>query len=251
MLCRQAGQAGITMNKFRVTPSVIPNLFTAMNMFCGYLSIINASQGQFFYAASLILIAAIFDALDGLVARLTHSSSELGVELDSLSDLVSFGAAPAFLIYQTYLINFNSIGVILSSFLMIAGGFRLARFNVQLVGFEKSHFKGLPIPSSAITVAAFVITYYKKGIGFEQPYTNVIIPMVIILSLLMVSTIKYDTLPKFTLKGMKEKPIQMTFLLLAAALIIITSGNALFFIFVFIILFGIFRHIFYMLAKKF
>jgi CDP-diacylglycerol---serine O-phosphatidyltransferase len=238
------------MNRFRVTPSVIPNLFTAMNMFCGFLSIINASQGQYFYAACLILIAAVFDALDGMVARLTHSSSELGVELDSLSDLVSFGAAPAFLIYQTQLIAYNSIGVIISSFLMIAGGFRLARFNVQLVGFEKTHFRGLPIPSSAITIAAFVITYYQKGIGFQPPFSYVTIPLVIILSLLMVSTIKYDSLPKFSLKAVKEKPFHFGFLVLAAVLIIATSGNALFFIFVFIILFGIFRHIFYMLAKK-
>lgn len=238
------------MNRFRVTPSVIPNLFTAMNMFCGFLSIINASQGQYFYAASLIIIASLFDALDGMVARLTHSSSELGVELDSLSDLVSFGAAPAFLIYQTQLISYNSIGVIISSFLMIAGGFRLARFNVQLIGFEKSHFKGLPIPSSAITVAAFVINYYQKGTGFQPPFSYVTIPLVITLSLLMVSTIKYDTLPKFTLKGIKEKPFQFGFLILAAILVIVTSGKALFFIFVFIVLFGIFRHIFYLLAKK-
>ncbi|MDR3625381.1 MAG: CDP-diacylglycerol--serine O-phosphatidyltransferase [Ignavibacteriaceae bacterium] len=239
------------MSRFRITPSVIPNLFTAMNMFCGFLSIINASQGQYFYAASLIIIAAVFDALDGMMARLTHSSSELGVELDSLSDLVSFGAAHAFLIYQTQLISYNSFGVVISSLLMIAGGFRLARFNVQLVGFEKSHFTGLPIPSSAITIAAFVITYYQKGIGFQPPFSYVTIPLVITLSLLMVSTIKYDTLPKFTLSGIKEKPAYFGFIIVAAILIIATKGNALFFIFVFLILFGIFRHIFYMLAKKF
>jgi len=134
---------------------------------------------------------------------------------------------------------------------MIAGGFRLARFNVQLVGFEKSHFKGLPIPSSAITVAAFVIAYYQKDTGFQPPISYITIPMVIILSLLMVSTIKYDTLPKFTLSGIKEKPAYFLFLVIAAVLIAATKGNALFFIFVFIILFGIFRHIFYMLAKKF
>jgi CDP-diacylglycerol--serine O-phosphatidyltransferase len=244
------GQAGIIMNRFRVTPSVIPNLFTAMNMFCGFLSIINASQGQYFYAASLIIIAALFDALDGMMARLTHSSSELGVELDSLSDLVSFGTAPAFLIYQTQLYSLNSIGIIISSFLMVSGGFRLARFNVQLIGFEKSHFKGLPIPSSAITIAAFVINFYQKGSGFQPPVSFVTIPLVIGLSLLMVSTIKYDSLPKFTLNGIKEKPYHFGFLIIAAILIIITSGKALFFIFVFIILFGIFRHIFYMLAKK-
>ena len=238
------------MNRFRVTPSVIPNLFTAMNMFCGFLSIINASQGKYSYAAWLIVIAAIFDALDGMMARLTNSSSELGVELDSLSDIISFGAAPAFLIYEIQLINYNSIGVIISSLIMIAGGFRLARFNVQLVGFSKEYFKGLPIPSSAITLAAFILTFYKPGIGIEFPYSSFTIPLVLVLSILMVSSIKYDTLPKFSLTGIKEKPFHFGFVILSLIVLFLTSGKALFFIFVFIILFGIFRHLFYLLAKK-
>ncbi len=238
-------------NRFRLTPSVIPNLFTAMNMFCGFLSIINASEGKYIYSALLIIIAAVFDALDGIMARLTHSSSELGVELDSLSDLISFGAAPSFLIFKTQLASYNSIGVIISSLIMIAGGFRLARFNVQLIGFDKSYFKGLPIPSAAITIAAFVLEYYKTGIGFEAPYSSFTIPMILALSFLMVSTIRYDTLPKFTPKGIKEKPFHFGFVAVCIILLIVTSGKALFYIFVFMILFGIFRHVFYILAKKF
>ncbi len=128
------------MNRFRITPSVIPNLFTAMNMFSGFFSIISASQGNYTYAGWLIIIAAIFDTLDGFMARLTKSSSELGVELDSLSDIVSFGAAPAFLLYSTYFYQFETFGILISSIPLIAGGFRLARFNVQLVGFNKSLF---------------------------------------------------------------------------------------------------------------
>ena len=135
----------------------------------------------------LIIVAAIFDALDGAMARLTKSSSELGVELDSLSDLVSFGAAPSFLIYQSYLYQFNAPGIIISSLLMLAGGFRLARFNVQLVGFEKSFFKGLPIPSSAITVATFCLAFYNSTEGYPESIAQFIIPMVILLSYLMVS----------------------------------------------------------------
>ncbi len=239
------------MNRLRVTPSVIPNLFTAMNMFCGYLSIINTAQGKYNYAAWLIVVAAVFDALDGVMARMTNSSSELGVELDSLSDLVSFGAAPAFLIYQTYLKDFNSLGVIISSLLLITGGFRLARFNVQLVGFDKTYFKGLPIPSSAITIAAFILTYFSSGTGFEEPYASFIIPIVLLVSFLMISTIKYDTLPKFNKKGIKEKPVQFIFVILSIIVLIITSGKALFYIFILIILFGIFRHIYYLLSKKF
>jgi CDP-diacylglycerol---serine O-phosphatidyltransferase len=238
------------MKKLRPTASIVPNLFTSMNMFCGFLSIINASQGRFIYSAWLIIIAAIFDSLDGMIARLTNSTSELGVELDSLSDVVSFGAAPAFLIYSTELAKFNVVGIIISSLLMIAGGFRLARFNVQLIGFDKTFFKGLPIPTSAMTIATFVITFYIRGIGFSESEAGTIIPLVIILSYLMVSRIKYDTMPKFSLDAIKNQPFIILFIVAGIAVLIITSGRALFYIFVLYILFGIFRHIFYLITKK-
>ena len=239
------------MNRLRVTPSVIPNLFTAMNMFCGFLSIINTSQGKITYAAWLIIIASIFDALDGAMARLTKSSSELGVELDSLSDVISFGAAPAFLIYTIYLFHFDAWGIIISSLLMIAGGFRLARFNVQLVGFDKSFFKGLPIPGSGIAVASFVLGFYSLETGFPEPIIPFIIPLVLILSYLMVSRIKYDTFPKPSLKELKKKPSVIILILLAITLpFIVSIGKTIFYIFVFIIVFGIFRHIYIFFTKK-
>lgn len=240
------------MNRFRVTPSIIPNLFTAMNMFSGFLSIVNTSEGKFIYAAWLIIIASIFDALDGVMARLTNSSSELGVELDSLSDVVSFGAAPAFLIYKSYLFQYNSVGIIISSLLMLAGGFRLARFNIQLVGFEKSFFKGLPIPMSAITMASFSLAFYSNSAGYPDPYTKIIIPLILLLSFLMISRIKYDSFPKFKLKDLKDKPYLLFLVVLAIILLILFSfAQALFFMFIFIILFGIFRHIFSIVKKKF
>jgi len=238
------------MTKFRFTPSVIPNLFTAMNMFCGFFSIINTSQQKYFYAAWLIIIAAIFDLLDGLVARLTKSSSELGIELDSLSDIVSFGTAPAFLIYSVYLFQFEVWGILVSSLLLITGGFRLARFNVQLIGFDKKFFKGLPIPTAAIVLISFMLTFYKEGEGFSQFYAQFIIPLVILLSLLMVSKIKYDTLPTISIRGFKEKPATSIFLVLAFITMIITKGKALFYIFVFVLLFGIFRHAYYLAKQK-
>lgn len=238
------------MKKLRTNASIVPNLFTSMNMFCGFLSIINASQGRFIYSAWLIIIAAIFDSLDGMIARLTNSTSELGVELDSLSDVVSFGAAPAFLIYSTELFKLNVVGIIISSVVMIAGGFRLARFNVQLIGFNKTFFKGLPIPTSAMTIATFIITFYKLGTGFSETVADTVIPLVIVLSYLMVSRIKYDTMPKFSWDAIKEQPFIIIFLAAGIAVLIITSGKALFYIFVLYILFGIFRHIFYFFAKK-
>ena len=238
------------MPKFIITRSVIPNLFTAMNMFCGFFSIINTSQQQYFYAAWLILTAAVFDALDGVVARLTNSSSELGIELDSLSDIVSFGTAPAFLIYSIYLIQYEVAGILISSLLVIAGGFRLARFNIQLVGYDKKFFRGLPIPIAAIIITSFILTFYEKGKGFPDFYASLIIPLMLLLSLLMVSKIKYDTLPALNLRGFKEKPAMSIFLLVATILMIFTKGKALFYIFVFVLLFGIFRHIFNLAKQK-
>jgi len=236
------------MNKPLITRSVIPNLFTAMNMFCGYLSMINSSEQNYFYAAWLIIIAAIFDALDGFAARVTNSSSELGVELDSLSDVVSFGAAPGFLIYSIYLNQFEVVGVMLSSLLLIAGGFRLARFNVQLIGFSKTHFTGLPIPSSGITIALFILAFYEV---IDKPNISIfIIPMVILLSFLMVSKIKYDTIPKISIQSLKQKPFHFLFIILFIFLLAYTNYKGLFFIFVFVILFGIFRQLFNWFRKK-
>ena len=230
------------MNRFRITPSVIPNLFTAMNMFSGFFSIISASQGNYTYAGWLIIIAAIFDTLDGFMARLTKSSSELGVELDSLSDVISFGAAPSFLLYTTYFNQFETFGVIISSLPLIAGGFRLARFNVQLVGFDKSYFTGLPIPSAALVIVCFNLSFYSDG--YPEELKIFIIPMVLLVSFLMVSKIKYDTLPKFSVNEMKKNPILYVAYLIALVVLILFTVKGLFFIFVFMIAFGIFRQIF-------
>jgi CDP-diacylglycerol--serine O-phosphatidyltransferase len=217
-------------------------------MFCGFLSIITASNGNYNYAAWLIIIAAVFDALDGLVARLTKSSSELGVELDSLSDIVSFGCAPSFLLYVTYFHQFDNFGVILSSLPLIAGGFRLARFNVQLVGFEISFFLGLPIPTVALTIATFVLAFYNNG--YPKPYSDMIIPMVIIVSYLMISNIRYESFPRFSLEGIKEKPFHFVFLLIALLLVVFSYTKGLFYTFVLLIVIGIFRHVYYLIKAR-
>ena len=229
------------MNRPRLTPSVIPNLFTSLNMFCGFLSILSASEGNYIYSAWLIFTAAIFDALDGLVARLTNSSSELGVELDSLSDVVSFGAAPSFLLYKSFFYSMNTWGIIISAMPLIAGGFRLARFNVQLVGFSKSFFLGLPIPTSALTIASFVLAFYNDG--YPKPISDFLAPMILVLSYLMVSNIRYETLPKFSLQGMKEKPYHFIFLIFSVVIVVLMYKKGLFLVFVFMIVIGIFRHI--------
>ncbi|HRP94069.1 MAG TPA: hypothetical protein PLH53_14345, partial [Ignavibacteriaceae bacterium] len=174
---------------------------------------------------------------------------ELGVELDSLSDVVSFGAAPSFLLYSTYFYQFETFGIIISSLPLIAGGFRLARFNVQLVGFNKSYFTGLPIPSSALTIVCFILSFYNNGFGETEK--QFIIPMVLLLSFLMVSNIKYDTIPKFSISAIKKNPLIYIAYFMALIVLIVYMVKGLFFIFVFMIGFGIFRQIFkYFSTKK-
>ena len=227
----------------RITRAVVPSLFTVLNMFCGFMSIIHASRGEFIAASWLIMLAAAFDSLDGVMARITKSSSEFGVEIDSLSDVISFGAAPAFLAYQVHLITLDGIGIFISSLLMVFGGLRLARFNIQLVGFDKDHFVGLPIPVSALTVASFTQNFWMETSGLN-PSAAIIFPwMIIALSLLMVSKVKYDTLPKISRRAVTKEPWKFIFLGLAVIVIFVSSGSAAFPLLVLFISLGIIRYI--------
>ena len=125
---------------------ILPNLMTTANLFCGFFSIIHSIKGDFKYASIAIVVAAIFDMLDGRLARLTRATSKFGAEYDSLCDLVSFGLAPGLLLYLWALSPFGRLGWI-ACFLMVAcGALRLARFNVQAGVVEKNYFQGLPIP---------------------------------------------------------------------------------------------------------
>ncbi len=195
----------------KITRAVVPSLFTVLNMFCGFMSIIHASRGEYVNASWFIVLAAGFDSLDGVMARITKSSSEFGVEIDSLSDAISFGAAPAFLVYRMSLYQLEAMGIIVSSLLMIFGALRLARFNVQLVGFDKDYFSGLPIPASALTVASFTLNYYSETTGLD-PRAEVFLPWLsVLLGLLMVSKVKYDTLPKVSRRALKKEPWKFVF----------------------------------------
>ncbi len=152
----------------KITRAVVPSLFTTLNIFCGFLSILSTNQGQFHTAAWFIILAAIFDSLDGVMARITRSSSQFGVELDSLADVISFGAAPSFMVYQAHLYTLENWGIIIAAMPVVFGAIRLARFNVQLVGFDKDYFNGLPIPMQAITTCAFILQYYGVSVGLTR-----------------------------------------------------------------------------------
>lgn len=238
------------MNKISFQKSFIANSVTTLNVLCGFISIVLASQNDFRLASIMIIAAASFDMLDGIVARLLGTSSRFGVELDSLSDVVSFGAAPSFLIYKAHLHQFGGIGILLSSCLLIFGALRLARFNIQVEDLNtKGDFKGLPIPLSAMTISLLVLSFYREG-QIIEPYNKFIVPLIITLSLLMISRIRYNALPKLRDKNFKDKVFLFATLVIALILAIITNGEILFLIFLGIVLFGIFRKIYFLVLNK-
>ena len=233
-----------------IKKSYIPNAITAFSLLSGFLSIIFTSKGDFQLAAVMIFAASIFDLVDGIVARLLKTTSQFGVELDSLADVVSFGAAPSFLIYSFHFYKLNEIGIVISAMPLIFGAFRLARFNSQIVEIEtKGDFKGLPIPLSAITIAMFVYYVHNNG-EFYSPLYYVSVPLIILVSLAMVSNIKYSAFPKLNKTTLKGKPLYLILTIVGLVLTFITDGTALFYIFLCIVLFGIFRHLFKKLFTK-
>lgn len=169
---------------------VLPNLFTTASLFSGFYSIVASIKGQFEAAAIAVLIAAVLDALDGRIARMTNTTSKFGAEYDSLSDLVAFGVAPAVMAYIWSLQAFGKWGWIVSFLFVVCGALRLARFNVQIGIIDSKVFNGLPIPGAASVVATSVLLYYKLG-GSGHFEHGGVLGGVFVLSLFMVSSIKY------------------------------------------------------------
>lgn len=228
----------------KITRAVVPSLFTTLNMFCGFLSIVYAGQSRIEMAAWFIILAGVFDTLDGVMARITRSSSQFGVELDSLSDVVSFGAAPSFLVWQVHLHTMVTWGLIIAAFPLVFGAIRLARFNVQLVGFDKDHFKGMPIPIQAVTLCAFLLQYYGEEGGLTGWPKDALAPMTVALGLLMVSRVRYDTIPKLTRKEIIAHPKKVVAFGIAGLLVIFSKGELLFAVLAAFILLGVARAIF-------
>jgi CDP-diacylglycerol--serine O-phosphatidyltransferase len=185
------------------------------------------------------------------MARITRSSSQFGVELDSLADVVSFGAAPSFMVYQAHLYTLENWGIIIAALPVVFGAIRLARFNVQLVGFDKDYFNGLPIPMQAITICSFILQYYSTGNGLIGWTGNGLTIFVIILSLLMISRVKYDTLPKFSRRQLKAHPWKVVGLLVGILIIVFSKGTLLFLMLALYIVFGLVRAAVHRLKKPF
>ena len=177
---------------------ILPNLFTTANLFCGFYSATHAMRGQFIIAAYAIVVAAIFDLLDGRLARLTRSTSKFGAEYDSLCDVVSFGVAPGLLIYLWALEPFGRLGWAAGFLFATCGALRLARFNVQANIVEKNYFQGLPIPMAAGIVASSVLAFTDLNWDSQGHYG--LLAMTFGLALVMVSNFRYRSFKDLDLK---------------------------------------------------
>lgn len=177
-----------------------------MNLLSGFIAIVMFMENKLEFGAWLIVLAGFFDLMDGYMARLAHATSDFGIQLDSLSDVVSFGVAPGILLYKYALFGLAMPGILVAALPALCGAVRLARFNVEAVTANYSYFRGLPIPAQATMNVAFFLTFHDQlelFTLFQNGIKSVIIPMVILLSLLMVSTVPFDKVPRFS--GVKDK----------------------------------------------
>jgi CDP-diacylglycerol--serine O-phosphatidyltransferase len=177
---------------------VVPSLFTLFNLFFGIWSMVLATRGEFYRAGWFIVFAGILDTLDGRVARLSGTGTRFGAELDSLVDIVSFGVAPAFLMYQIEFASGGPAAWIFCYFYVMAAAIRLARFNVTQAGRAKAYFIGLPSPAAGMTLATYYpftqTELYGSLVGL--PWHLLLTFLMIGLAILMVSNVHYATIPR-------------------------------------------------------
>lgn len=185
---------------------VVPSLFTLANLFFGVWSLVLASQGDYYRAGWFIVIAGVLDMLDGAFARMSDTGSQFGAELDSLVDMVSFGIAPAFLIYAFSFSHQGPFAWVFSYAFAVCVALRLARYNVTSGATPKAGFTGLPSPAAGMTIA----TYYpftQTGLYQSQlsglPWNQILLFLTITLALAMVSNVRYARLPRMGVRSMR------------------------------------------------
>ena len=222
---------------------IIPSLFTCGNMAFGILSVFSSIDGRFIQAAWLLIGALACDILDGRIARMTNTTSEFGMQLDSLSDLVSFGVAPGIMMYMLVLNLMGKIGIAIAILYMLCCALRLARFNVLAQSGELyKHFVGLPTPASAGVIISFVLSYELLGpeeyaLNFKtipilmtlMPTFFRVMPIVMaVLSFLMVSNIPYMSFKGIKLS--KVRTIELLALLIVLIIVVVVYPQNTFFI---------------------
>ena len=225
---------------------LLPNLFTASSIFVGVISMTEAAKGHFVPSAWLILLALLFDGLDGRIARLTHTTSRFGVEFDSLADIISFGIAPAMLLYHYAGAQYGKFGILVSALYVIFGAIRLARFNVTVSRNDPNVFIGLPIPTAAIFIAASLIFLEEYAL---HRYAFFLLALALPVGLLMVTNIRYPSFKSISL----DRPIvfkTLIILTIAASLLYLFSAEGFTLIILTYILYGPIRAVRTMNLRK-
>ena len=212
---------------------LLPNVLTTFGLFSGFFAIILATKGEYSGAAIAIFMAMLWDGLDGRVARLTNTQSEFGAQYDSMADMLSFGVAPALLVYFWQFADLGKIGWLAAFVYTTASALRLARFNTQIGIEDKRYFQGLPSPAAAALIAGMVWTKEIIGItDYDQYLTLVSWIIMVSAGVLMVSNVRYYSFKEINLKGRSSFK-----LLLIATLIIVMImlfPSAILFIFFFV-----------------
>ncbi len=198
---------------------IAPNMVTSGNLLCGVFSIMLVLHGRLVPAAWMIFFAVLFDGFDGKVARMLGGGSQFGLEFDSLADLVSFGVAPAILIYQSSVRNLFLIGAVTACFFSLCVALRLARFNIVHV---PGPFQGLPCPAGGLFAASFIIA------GVKLPAAWAMAVMLFCVGLLMISSIPYANMKKLTKKTADKKKCLLLISLLVLSFIFLKSSAPLF-----------------------
>jgi CDP-diacylglycerol--serine O-phosphatidyltransferase len=193
--------------KIRRAVVILPSGLTLANLFCGVFAIISASRGQFDFAGLLIVLGGVADALDGRVARATGSGSRFGSELDSLVDMISFGLAPALIMYFAVL-NRDGWEWLIPFLYVVCAAIRLARFNVEQAGRAKRYFHGLPSPAAGLTLATYYwfsqTPLYNQTILGDLPWHFWLRFLMLALAFLMISNVSYPAVPTIGYRKLSE-----------------------------------------------
>ncbi|MFT6300182.1 MAG: CDP-diacylglycerol--serine O-phosphatidyltransferase [Saprospiraceae bacterium] len=206
---------------------LLPNLFTTGAMFSGFYAILAAMDGKFEAASIAIFIAMIFDVLDGTVARMTNTSSEFGLQYDSLSDMVSFGVAPAVLAFSWILNEIGRIGWAAAFIYASCAALRLARFNTQVDSTTKGYFIGIPSPAAAALIASMIWCNYETDPTNQLAF--LVAAVTALSGLLMVSNFDYRSLKELDLKG--RVPFVVIFAVVMSLIVITIDPPRILFIF--------------------
>jgi CDP-diacylglycerol--serine O-phosphatidyltransferase len=203
---------------------VFPGAFTAGNLFCGYLALLSCLNGHPVQAAWLVILAAFMDGLDGFVAKVSRGATRFGIELDSLADVVSFGAAPAVILYAFRVPFLGPWNWLLGAVFLLSATLRLARFNLSATREEKRSFVGLPVPAAAVSLVGYLI--FSDSIYGSLRFQELVVTLVIGYSLLMVSSIEFEARPR-TFSSTRDR-VKLLYILLSILSIILWPARAIF-----------------------